>query len=57
MKTFDEQINLISRFLHCTTEPFDTWEWDGRFLEIYLKDLLIESYTYQDLKESVIPDL
>jgi len=56
MKTLEEQTELISRFLHYTTEPFDEWNWDGQFLEIYLNDKMIEHYAYEDLK-SIIPKL
>jgi hypothetical protein len=48
----EEQVNLISRFLHFTTEPFDDWDWDGQDLRILSNDI-IEKYTYEDLKEIV----
>lgn len=56
MKTLNEQAELISRFLHCTTEPFDDWSWNGVCLEIYLKEKIIEQYLYKDLKK-IIPEL
>lgn len=47
------QSDLISRFLHLTTEPFDDWDWDGEELIIILNNVVIERYTYNDLKEII----
>lgn len=43
------QSELISRFLHTTTEPFDNWEWDGEELLIILNNKIIERYSFNDL--------
>ena len=50
-----KQLDLISRFLHFTTEPFDDWYWDGIELLIVLKRKIIERYSFEDLK-SIIED-
>ena len=47
------QSDLISRFLHYTTEPFDDWDWDGEELIIILGNEVIERYNYHDLKEVI----
>lgn len=43
------RIELIERFLHYTTEPFDDWEYDGKELRIYFNDN-IEIYKNTDLR-------
>jgi len=45
-----KQLDLITRFLHFTTEPFDEWDWDGIELLIFLKRKIIERYSFEDLK-------
>lgn len=45
-----EQSDLIDRFLHLTSEPFDDWLWDGKELSIILKEETIEKYYFDDLK-------
>lgn len=47
------QGNLIDRYLHYTTEPFDDWYWDGEELTIMLENNVIEKYTYKDIKEII----
>ena len=47
------QSDLISRFLHYTTEPFDDWNWDGEELLIILNNVIIERYSYFNLKEAI----
>ena len=49
MNNLQTQCDLISRFLHTTTEPFDNWDWDGNELVIFLNDIIIERYTLNDL--------
>lgn len=44
------QADLIDRFLHPTTEPFDDWEWNGKELIIWLDEKPIERYLYKDIK-------
>lgn len=50
MKT---QLDLISRFLHYTTEPFDNWDWDENELLIFLNNKIIERYSFYDLKSII----
>ena len=47
--------NLIERFLHTTTQPFDSWDWDGNELLIFLQNEIIERYSLNDLK-TIIKD-
>jgi hypothetical protein len=47
------QCDLISRFLHTTTEPFDNWDWDGNELLIFLRNKIIERYSLNDLKSII----
>jgi hypothetical protein len=53
MNDLQTQHDLISRFLHTTTEPFDTWDWDGKELLIFLNNRIIERYTLNDLKSII----
>lgn len=55
MKNLQTQCDLISRFLHTTTEPLNNWDWDGNELLIFLDNKIIERYTFYDIK-SVIKD-
>lgn len=48
--TLQLQVDLIERFLHFTTEPFDDWEWDENELVIWLGDEPIERYLHKELK-------
>lgn len=48
-----EQLDLIERFLHYTTEPFDDWEWNGKELSIWLSDEPIERYSFTDVKDFI----
>lgn len=50
------QYEKIHSFFKTTTEPFDLLDWDGSFLNVWLKDKVIEKYTYDDLKK-LIPEL
>lgn len=50
---YQKQYNLIYSFFKTTTEPFDSFEWDGKNLIVYLGDSIIEKYTYFDLKEII----
>ncbi|MEK7448928.1 MAG: hypothetical protein AAB019_05520 [Planctomycetota bacterium] len=47
------QLDLITRFLHYTTEPFDDWNWDGKMLVIWLNDEPIERYLLSDVREFI----
>lgn len=48
-----KQLDLIARFLHYTTEPFDDWDWDGNELLIFLNNKIIERYSLVDLKSII----
>ncbi len=50
------QYDLIYSFFKTTTEPFDSLEWDGYIIEVWLGEEIIEKYSYEDLK-SLIPTL
>lgn len=49
----DEQreLDLIQNWLADTTEEFDDWDYDGKELIIFLKNLPIERYTAENIKE------
>ena len=49
----EKQLNLIDRFLHITTEPFDDWDWDGRELIVFNNEN-VENYSISDFKELLI---
>lgn len=48
----DNQINLIERFLHLTSEPYEDWDWDGQELVIF-SGKNVEKYSLKDLKEII----
>jgi hypothetical protein len=48
-----KQLDLIDRFLHSTTEPYDDWFWDGEELQIIDNNVTIERYNKNDLKEII----
>jgi hypothetical protein len=41
--------NMISSFLKLSTEPYDDWEWDGKELNVILRNRIIERYSREDL--------
>jgi hypothetical protein len=45
--------DLIYSFFKTTTEPFDDLEWDGKTLNVWLNEKIIERYTYKDLIELI----
>lgn len=47
------QYDLIRQYFKDTTEPYDDLEWDGKNLDVILKDSVIESYTLSDLSEII----
>jgi len=56
MQTDDQlkaETQLIERWLHGTTEPFDDWEWDGRELTLFLHNQPIEKYARKTLVEAI----
>lgn len=48
----DNQINLIERFLHLTSEPYEDWDFDGQELVIF-SGKNVEKYCLKDLKEII----
>ena len=44
-----EEVHLIDRWLHASTEPFDDWDWDGTVLTLLLRNEPIEKYTRESL--------
>ena len=53
MNTMQHQYDLIYSFFKTTTEPFDDLEWDGKILNVWLNEKIIERYNYKDLKELI----
>ncbi len=49
----EQQTELISRFLHSSTEQIDDWDWDGNELIIFSENQ-VEKYLKNDLKELII---
>lgn len=47
------QYDLIYSFFKTTTEPFTDLDWDGNTLLVYFKDIKVEEYTYDDLKNLI----
>lgn len=52
----NKQLDLIQSWLKDTTESFDSWDWDGKELLIFLNGEVVERYSYKQLKE-FIPEL
>ena len=52
-QVLEYQYDMIRSFFKTTCEPFDDLEWDGKTLIIYLDDIAIEQYSYEDLKELI----
>ena len=44
------QYDKIYSYFRTTIEPFDLLEWDGKFLNVWDGDNIIESYKYEDLR-------
>ncbi|MBU1164569.1 hypothetical protein KKA15_03335 [Patescibacteria group bacterium] len=53
-KKLQRQYNEIYAHFKTTTEPFDLLEWDGRMLNVWNKNKLIEKYSLNDLKNANI---
>lgn len=47
----EAQFNVINRYLHDTTEPFN--DWDGEELLIFLENKIIERYSLECLTEII----
>ena len=48
------EYNKIHRFFKTTTEFYDDLDWDGKILNVWLNDEIIETYTKKNLIESEI---
>lgn len=40
----------IYSYFRTTCEQFDLLEWDGKILNVWRKDKIVETYNYNDLK-------
>ncbi len=49
-KTLQSQDDKISSYFRTTCEPFDFLEWNGKILEVWNNEKIIEIYKYKDLK-------
>lgn len=47
------QYDAIYRYFKTTAEPYDELEWDGKTLQIWLDDKIIETYAREDLVEFI----
>ena len=47
------QYEKIQYFFKTTTEPFDFLEWDGKVLNVWFRDAVVEKYEYKELKEFI----
>ena len=45
------QYNKIYSYFKTTTEIFDFLDWDGKFLEVWYKNSILEKYSVEDLVE------
>ncbi|MDO8555247.1 MAG: hypothetical protein Q7R75_01635 [bacterium] len=45
------EYDKIYSYFKTTCEPFDLLEWNGKILNIWSNDKIIEIYKYKDLKE------
>ena len=48
------QYDKIYAYFKHTTEPFDFLEWDGKLLRVWWREILIENYSYEDLKKLIL---
>ena len=53
-ENMQNKLDLIQSWIKTTTEQFDDWEWDGKYLTIWFKDIIIEKYSRKDLKEAIL---
>ena len=45
------KLDLIQSWLARTIEAFDNWDYDGKELTIFFKNISIEKYTNNDIRE------
>lgn len=48
-KIIQQQYDKIYSFFKTTCEPFDFLEWDGKILQVWQNDRVIEGYCLKDL--------
>ena len=48
-KKLQSQYDKIYSYFRGSTEPFDSLEWNGKFLAVWLNDNIVEQYSVQDL--------
>ena len=51
--SFQMQYNKICSYFRTTTEPFDFLEWDGKVLEVWDENKVVEAYKYNDLRNFI----
>jgi len=47
--SLQSQYDRIYSYFRTTCEPFDLLEWDGRVLQVWNEDVLIEEYHLKDI--------
>ncbi|MEK7115265.1 MAG: hypothetical protein AAB847_02815 [Patescibacteria group bacterium] len=47
------QYDKIYSYFRTTTEPFNFLEWDGKVLQVWNKETIIERYSLKDLKSLI----
>ncbi len=48
-KILQSQYDKIYSYFKTTCEPFDFLEWDGKILQVWQDDIIIEMYSFKDL--------
>ena len=49
-RILQSQYNNLHSYFKTTCEPFDFLEWDGKTLNVWNRNKIIETYNYRDLK-------
>jgi hypothetical protein len=49
-QTLQIQYEKIYSYFKTTTEPFDSLEWNGKILEVWNENKIIEKYSLKDLR-------
>jgi len=52
-KTLQSQYDRIYSYFRTTCEPFDSLEWDGKILNVWNNDDIIEIYKYRDMRRII----
>lgn len=52
-KILQSQDDKIYSYFKTTTESFDFLEWDGKILQVWNKEIIIERYSLKDLKSLI----